>query len=138
MISSGDWPSCAQSATRSISRFRLTVNFTSRETIGHHAARCDSLGWEGGQRAAAAEILYYRGLSYRALGRLREADEWLARAIDFAERHGFNRTLFAAEEALQSLKSPREIPAAAPAVATSAELRIGLREMRTEAIATGA
>lgn len=50
------------------------------------AARCDALGWESGQRAAAAEILYYRGLSYRALGRLDEADEWLTRAIDFAER----------------------------------------------------
>ena len=102
------------------------------------AARCDALGWESGQRAAAAEILYYRGLSYRALGRLREADEWLARAIDFAERHGFNRTLFAAEAARKSLECPEQIPAAAPAVYTSAELRIGLREMKIEAVGAGA
>ena len=103
------------------------------------AARCDALGWEeSGQRAAAAEILHYRGLSYRALGRLDEADEWLARAIDFAELHGFNRTLFAAEEARKSLECREQIPAAEPAVATSAELRIGLREMKTEAIGAGA
>ena len=102
------------------------------------AARCDALGWESGQHAAAAEILHYRGLSYRALGRLDEADEWLTRAIDFAERHGFNRTLFAAEEARKSLHAPEQIPAAEPAVATSAELRIGLREMKCEAIGASA
>ena len=100
------------------------------------AARCDKLDWESRQRAAAAEILYYRGLSYRALGRLREAREWLARAIDFAECHGFNRTLFAAEEARDSLERTEPIPAAEPAVATSEELRSGLREMK--AVAVGA
>ena len=66
------------------------------------------------------------------------ADEGLARAIEFAELHGFNRTLFAAEEARKSLECPEQIPAAEPAVATSAEIRIGLREMKTEAIGAGA
>ena len=102
------------------------------------AARCDALGWENGQRTAAAEILYYRGLSYRALGRWKEASEWLTRAVRFAEDAGLNRSLFLAEEALKSLDTPERIPAPAPAIATSAALRIGLKEMRAEAVGTEA
>ena len=102
------------------------------------AARCDALGWENGQRTAAAEILYYRGLSYRALGRWKEASEWLTRAVRFAEDAGLNRSFFLAEEALKSLDTPERIPAPAPAIATSAALRIGLKEMRAEAVGTEA
>jgi tetratricopeptide (TPR) repeat protein len=107
------------------------------EALEARAARCDELDWESGQRAAAAEILYYRSLSYRALGRLTEACEWLTRAIDFAEQHGFNRTLFAAEKARASLESPEQIPAAEPAAGTSEELRSGLREMKDVAVGAG-
>jgi len=108
------------------------------EEFEARVARCDELDWESGQRAAAAEILYYRGLSYRALGRLSEAGEWLTRAINFAEQHGFNRTLVAAEKARASLERPEQIPAAEPAVIASEELRSGLREMKAVAVGAGA
>ena len=102
------------------------------------AARCDALGWENAHRSATAEVLYDRGVSYRALGRLTEAREWLTRAVQFAENAGFNRSLFLAEEALKSLDTPEQIPALSPTVATSPQLRIGLREMRAEAVGAGA
>ena len=104
-----------------------------RESFDAHAGACDDLGWESGPRSAKAEILYYRGLSYRALGQRGLAEEWLSRALGFAEQHGFNRVLFEAEDALRSLAdSSHEEHAPGPAAPT--ELREGLRAMRQEAV----
>lgn len=96
-----------------------------------HARACDDLDWESGSLSAKAEILYYRGLSCQALGRDELARQWLQRAVSFAEEHGFNRILFAAEEALQARPetSSPEPPPAAPR-----ELREGLRAMRQELV----
>jgi len=97
-----------------------------------HAAQCDALGWESDQRAAKAEILYYRGLSYRALEDPALARMWLSRAVEFAEATGFNRVLIRAEQALRELDvTPRSTPRA-PAPAAPREVREGLRAMRQE------
>jgi tetratricopeptide (TPR) repeat protein len=104
-----------------------------------HASRCDAMGWEGGPASAKAEILYHRGLSYRALGQLDQAAEWLRRAVRFAEQNRYSRILFKAEEALETLagrgtddRTHTQAPAA------PREVRDGLRAMRQELAAAGA
>jgi tetratricopeptide (TPR) repeat protein len=100
-----------------------------------HASRCDALDWQNGSRWVRAEILYYRGLSYRALGRLEEAEQWLQRALSFAEEHEYNRALFRAEEALRSLSAAR---ASSECPAAPTRVREGLRSMRRELVGAGA
>jgi tetratricopeptide (TPR) repeat protein len=99
------------------------------------AARCDALGWESGQPSAKSQILYYRGLSCRELGRFDDARRWLERAVAFCEEHGFGRTLFLAEDALKSLHE--DVAAPVRVVNTPPELILGLREMRVEMVGTG-
>lgn len=101
------------------------------ETFETRAAQCDALGWETGTHSAKAEILYYRALSYEALGRRSEAAAGLERAISFAEKHAFNLVLFRAEEALRSLSTKvrearQQVPTAPP------EVREGLRALRED------
>ena len=91
--------------------------------------RCDEEGWEGGPRAAKAEILHYRGLGYRQLGLVDDARVWLRRAIDFAEEHGFSRVLFRAEADLRELEAWQEVEKTTHAPAPP-EVREGLRVMR--------
>jgi len=100
------------------------------------AAESDAMGWESGPLSVKAEILYYRALSWRAVGRKGEARAWFERAISFAQKHAFNRTLFAAEAALQSLDEKAEGRAAAatepPPPAERDDVREGLRAWRVE------
>jgi len=103
-----------------------------RESFVEHAARCDTLDWVAGSRWVKAEILFHRGLSYRALGLTREADTWLRQAVAFAEEHGYNRVLFKAEEALAALVQPEPGRATEPTPAAPAQVREGLRAMRQE------
>lgn len=103
-----------------------------------HAARCDGLDWENGAKGAKAEILYYRGLSYQALGYLDEAQQWLRRALSFAEEHGYNRTFFRVEQAIESLSADRIQSDGDTAPATPERVREGLRSMREELVGAGA
>jgi tetratricopeptide (TPR) repeat protein len=99
------------------------------EGFDSHATLCDDLDWENGPRSAKAEILYYRGLSYRALGRLLTAEAWLERAIAFAEEHSFNQLLFDAEAALEALTTHVE-ERNAPSPSAPLDVREGVRAMR--------
>jgi len=105
------------------------------EAFDIRAARCDALGWESGQPAAKSQILYFRGLSCRELGRLDDAQRWLERAVEFSGEGGYGRVLFLAEDALGSLREE----AAAPVrlLGTPPEVILGLREMRVELVGTG-
>lgn len=104
------------------------------------AAEADAMGWEAGAMSAKVEILHYRGLSYAALGLEDEARAWLSRAIDFAKEHAFNRTLFAAEAALESLDRTSESQAMAeqqaPPPAKRRDVREGLHAWRLELAGT--
>jgi tetratricopeptide (TPR) repeat protein len=103
-----------------------------------HSTHCDALGWDTALPSAKAEILLYRGLSYRALGKVVEARKWLARAVSFAEQHHFNQTLFKAEEALGTLDRGPAVPEVGPATpAAPREVREGLRAMRRELVEAG-
>lgn len=110
-----------------------------RSAFARWAAAADALGWEKGPAAAKAEILYYRGLSYRLLGETERARAFLRRAVGFAEEHGFSQTLFQAEQALAALDTdagdaqpPQNIPSVAPR-----DVRAGLRELRIDVAGEG-
>ena len=113
-----------------------------RSGFERHIAHCDALNWEQGARSTKAEILQYRGLSYRALGDLDAARAWLARAVTFAEQHGFNRVIFEAESALETLEQERAAVGRATASAetptAAREVREGLRAMRQALVGAGA
>jgi len=112
------------------------------EAFADWASRCDALGWEGGARATQAEILYYRGLSYEALGMWSEARAWLERAARFTAEYGFHRISFETETALARLDSEEARlraadDVAAPSTAPPA-VRDGLRAMRADLVGAGA
>ncbi|HET9950025.1 MAG TPA: tetratricopeptide repeat protein [Longimicrobiales bacterium] len=102
-----------------------------------YARRCDELDWESGAKAAKAEILYYRGVSYLALGRPAVAMEWLERGLAFAEEHGFSRIIFRCEEALEAARRSEAYTEPAPAPAAPVHVREGLRAMRQELVGAG-
>jgi tetratricopeptide (TPR) repeat protein len=94
------------------------------------------MGWDVGPASAKAEILLYRGLSYRALGKAEDARTYLTRALDFAEAHGFNRTLFAAEVALRDLRDSRTSRPRLELSEAPEEVRQGLHDLREEVVGT--
>lgn len=102
-------------------------------TFEIRARAADALDWERGPHNAKAEIMCYRGISYRLLGRTEQARAWLTRAVAFAEEHQFNQTVFRAEAELAKLDEPVVVDA--PAAAAPSEMRAGLRTMR-EAVTT--
>ncbi len=109
------------------------------------AAEADAMAWETGPLSAKAEILYYRGLSYRALGSDDEARYWLRRAVSFCEDHAFNRTMFSAETALRSMDETAETWTETPADGTEPlppamreEVCNGLHEWRLKLAGAGA
>lgn len=109
------------------------------DLFDRRAAECDALGWEDGPRSAKAEILYYRGLSYRLLERGDEARAWLERARDFAEEHGFSRVLADARSALaESDASGEREHVLSQKTTAPPEIRDGLRAMRDEVLPMGA
>lgn len=98
------------------------------------AAQADALGWEDGPAHVKSEILLYRGLSLKALGRAEEARPWLERAMAFAEENKFGRNLFLAEAALSHLhEAEDQEPAASLGEATGPVLQ-ELQGLRRELV----
>ncbi len=102
----------------------------------HWTGQSDEAGWESGPRAAKAEILCFRGIGCRSLGRTDDAIAWLERAVAFADAHGFSRVLFRAESALGELTGPDPVPADVYNPAPT-EVSHGLRAMRDAAAGVG-
>lgn len=99
-------------------------------TFEIRARAADALDWERGPANAKAEIMCYRGISYRMLGRTEQARSWLTRAIAFAEEHEFNQTVFRAEAELASLDEAVVVETPAATAAAPSVVRDGLRTMR--------
>ncbi len=98
-------------------------------------AKLDAEGWERVSPVYRGQILYYRGLSYRALGEEVEAGAWLDKALAFAEQHGLNKLLFDIEAALEGSASVQTLQPVRPPYQDSTPeeilgVRRGLREMR--------
>lgn len=105
-------------------------------TFAALAAEADALDWAAGSPSARAEILLYRGLSHQVLGDLKRARSHLQKAVAFAEEHGFSRTLFKAEAALDALDA-RGRGGSAPVTSeppVGEPVRLGLRDLRTEVL----
>ena len=109
-----------------------------RGRVEEHAElrkRLDSEGWEEVSPVYRGQILYYRGLSMRALGQEEEARGWLVKALAYAEKNGLNKLVFDSEAALEGGEPP-EVRAPAPALAEESVppeilgVRRGLRELR--------
>jgi hypothetical protein len=104
----------------------------------------DAENWEGASAVISSQIPYFRGLASLSLGRTQEGQEWLERALASAERHGFGKLVFDAENALAAARTSTA-PAAAsqrphtPLPGSVSEdvrgVRRELRELR-EAVAT--
>lgn len=107
------------------------------ETFERRVAACDALGWEDGPPSAKADILCYRGVSYALLGRSEEARGSLERAVAFAQKHGFNRVLSEADQALRNL-AHGDVGVRPPPTAAPPEVREGLRAMRDDVVGAGA
>jgi tetratricopeptide (TPR) repeat protein len=105
-----------------------------REGFSRLARESEALGWASGASSATADALYTRGLSHEALGDLQLAQQWLRRAVKFAEDHKYNRVLFEAEDALRRLEAPTVIESTEEAAHPAAplEVREGLRAMRRQ------
>lgn len=103
------------------------------EAFDNRAAECDALGWDDGPATAKAQILYFRGLSHRLLGRTDEARSWLERAVDYARAHSLEVVLDDARAALRELSgAPFEVKR--QATSAPPEIRAGLRAMRDEVV----
>jgi tetratricopeptide (TPR) repeat protein len=109
-----------------------------RGRVEEHAElrqRLDAEGWKEVSPVYRGQVLYYRGLSMRVLGREEEAQEWLRKALAYAEKNGLNKLVFDSEAALGE-KGPPEARAPAPALAQESVppeilgVRRGLRELR--------
>ena len=107
-------------------------------------ARVDEMNWAEASPLPKAQILLYRGLSCRALGREEDAQGWLGRALGFAEKHKLAQLIFSAEAALGE---PAETGGAVEGWSPSLpgldpspevlEVRQGLRDQREAAAGAG-
>lgn len=77
-------------------------------------ARLETLGWETVSPVYRGQVLYYQGLSHRALGEESEAVRQLRQALAFAEEHGLNKLVFDVEAALKVDSTAHITPATAP------------------------
>jgi hypothetical protein len=94
----------------------------------------DEVDWEDVSPVYKGQVLYFRGLSHRALGEEEEGREWLRTALLFAEDHGLNKLIFDAEAALDEEALPTALDTPVPDYEDSPPeeilgVRRGLREM---------
>ncbi len=111
------------------------------DKAGHDLYRdqLDSIGWQRVSPVYRGQVLYYRGLSCRALANEEEARTWLTQALTYAEEHGLNKLVFDAEAALDGA-DPAQSATTASQDAPSQELhgvRAGLRDMREALLGVG-
>ncbi len=104
--------------------------------------RMEAEGWQRSSPVYRAQILFYRGLSERALGREPEGREWLEKALTFAEDHGLSKLIFDVEKAIAegpvplkraSHSDPEEGPECESILGVRQGLR-ALREAQVEAV----
>jgi hypothetical protein len=96
----------------------------------------EEVGWRNLSPVYQGQVLFYRGLSSRALGWESEGLGWLEEALDYAERHELNKLVFDVEMALSKTSDGPAIPAAPleaepePFGEEISGVRSGLRDLR--------
>jgi tetratricopeptide (TPR) repeat protein len=110
-----------------------------RRRYGELRARKELEGWQDLSPIFRGQVLFYRGLSSRALGMEEEGLKELQEALEFAEEHGLNWLIFDIEKALEEGRktgTPDTFPAPAASGAPDSQdselsgVRQGLRELR--------
>jgi tetratricopeptide (TPR) repeat protein len=82
-----------------------------RDVFEARAWRADEADWRGGASVPVhAQVLQYRGMSWRELGETARARAWFTRARDYAQEHGVNQVYFEAEAAILELENTRAAP----------------------------
>ena len=83
--------------------------------------RADWTDWmTGASTAVHAQILQFRGMSWRVLGETMQARLWLERARDYAQEHRVNQVFFEVEALLAHLNEPEAAPVAHDGAAEAA------------------
>jgi tetratricopeptide (TPR) repeat protein len=105
-------------------------------------ARLDAEGWEELSPMYRGQILFYRGLSSRALGREKEGEGQLREALRFAEEHSLNWLIFDIEKAVGEDRALSPPPATASHLPGDfdqeiAGVRQGLRKLRAALVDSG-
>jgi len=102
-------------------------------------AQMDADGWEELAPVSRGQVLFYRGLSSRALGLEKEGEARLREALEYAERHSLNWLIFDIEDALAGVPEEADITSPTPAIPSVSpgpfgqeivDVRQGLRELR--------
>jgi tetratricopeptide (TPR) repeat protein len=98
-------------------------------------ARMEAAGWRDLSPVYQGQVLYYLGLSCRALGWENEEKMWLGEALSYAETHELNKLIFDVEEALSRAPDTAKDPAPTVGVPEPfgekiSVVRSGLRDLR--------
>jgi tetratricopeptide (TPR) repeat protein len=104
--------------------------------------KLDAEGWENVSPVYRGQVLFYRGLSLRALGDEREGRKWLNKALAFAAEHSLNKIIFDAEAALEERTPVLAEQPVPPIYGESTPEEVlgvcrGLREMREAQASVG-
>ena len=106
-----------------------------RDAFDQRAARADETEWKA--RASVpthAQILLFRGMSWKALGDWVQARTWVENAREYAQEHGVNQVLFEAEALLAGLENDEETTStagvSAAEVASSEPPDVEMEEIR--------
>ena len=103
----------------------------------------DAQGWEDASVVVRSQILYFRGMACRALGREDEAGDWFGKALALAEEHRLNKMIFDAEKALEGkVAFPEKVETRSPYLGGVPQggiggVRRGLRELREAQVTAG-
>ena len=152
---SGEWSAARNAYSIVVSRIKVfEYRLLSLDALAYIAAvmgeeeacqgfrdRMDEEGWENLSPVYRGQVLYYRGLSSRALGKDEEAMTWLRASLAMAEEHKLNKLIFDAERELAWVREPEAdsmtVPAWRPEPCGDAlrSVRQGLVDLRNEALA---
>ena len=109
-----------------------------RDVFDERAVRADAAEWNSEASVPShAQILQFRGMSWKALGDPVQARAWLERARDYAQEHAVNQVLFEAEGLLAGLDDDEAASTAGVTATEAASTEPGIPVAEMEEIRGG-
>ena len=109
-----------------------------RDVFDERVASADGADWKSGASVPVhAEILQFRGMSWKALGNPVQARAWLESARDYAQEHAVNQVHFESEALLSDLGNDETASAADVTAAEAASTEPGIPAAEMEEIRGG-